>query len=222
MKPEIIYEDSELIVCVKPAGIATQSKRIGSPDMVSILKNHIAHSTNSKQPPYLAVIHRLDQPVTGLLVFAKTPFAAKELNHQLQSEGFGKYYRTWLSGCLPSNEGDCIDYLVKTDAQTLLPFVSLTLLEQKKQNYIIRYYNKKMLLHLLKSRLKQGRHHQIRVQNVASWLSYYRRPQIWNCGRSLFRFRGLQLFACRLTLKHPSTHKHLEFLLPETYYAVNL
>ena len=113
MKPEIIYEDSELIVCIKPSGIATQSKRIGSPDMVSILKNHIAHNTKSKQPPYLAVIHRLDQPVTGLLVFAKTPFAAKELNHQLQSEGFGKYYRTWLSGCLPSNEGDCIDYLVK-------------------------------------------------------------------------------------------------------------
>ena len=113
MKPEILYEDSELIVCIKPAGIATQSKRIGSPDMVSILKNHIAHNTKSKQPPYLAVIHRLDQPVTGLLVFAKTPFAAKELNHQLQSEGFGKYYRTWLSGCLPSNEGDCIDYLIK-------------------------------------------------------------------------------------------------------------
>ena len=140
MKPEIIYEDSELIVCIKPAGIATQSKRIGSPDMVSILKNHIAHNTKSKQPPYLAVIHRLDQPVTGLLVFAKTPFAAKELNHQLQSEGFGKYYRTWLSGCLPSNEGDCIDYLIK-DGRTNTSSV---------------YYNKKMLLHLLKSRLKQA------------------------------------------------------------------
>ena len=156
MKPEIIYEDSELIVCVKPAGIATQSKRIGSPDMVSILKNHIAHSTNSKQPPYLAVIHRLDQPVTGLLVFAKTPFAAKELNHQLQSEGFGKYYRTWLSGHLPADEGDCIDYLVKNGRTNTSSVCKPDTPEQKKQNYIIRYYNKKMLLHLLKSRLKQA------------------------------------------------------------------
>ena len=75
---EILYEDNHIIVCIKPRGIATQSKRIGQPDMVSLLKNHIHKAARAKGDPYLAVIHRLDQPVTGILVFAKTPFAARE------------------------------------------------------------------------------------------------------------------------------------------------
>ena len=102
---EILYEDSHILVCVKPHGIATQSKRIGSPDMVNLLKNHIYQSNPSQGEPYLAVIHRLDQPVKGILVFAKTPFAAKELNKQLTSQGFGKYYCALVDGCPPQDEG---------------------------------------------------------------------------------------------------------------------
>ena len=102
MKPHILYEDQDIIVCLKPAGIPTQTSRPGLPDMVSILKNHIYQNSAHKKQPYLAVIHRLDQPVEGLLVFAKTPAAAKELNRQLQSFGFGKYYQAVLLGC-PQN-----------------------------------------------------------------------------------------------------------------------
>ena len=79
----ILYEDPHILVCVKPHGIATQSKSIRYPDMVSLIKNHLAKSSGSRNPgsaePYLAVIHRLDQPVAGILVFAKTPAAAKDL-----------------------------------------------------------------------------------------------------------------------------------------------
>lgn len=74
LTPEIIYEDKDIIVCHKPAGVPTQSSRIGTKDMVSILKNHLIKNTAKKtasREPYLAVIHRLDQPVEGLLVFAK-------------------------------------------------------------------------------------------------------------------------------------------------------
>ena len=78
MIPNILYEDESILVCIKPAGIPTQTKQIRTPDMVSILKNHLMKSTPSKSSPYLAVIHRLDQPVEGLLVFAKTPNSAKE------------------------------------------------------------------------------------------------------------------------------------------------
>ena len=82
----ILYEDTQILVCVKPAGVATQSKRIGSPDMVSLLKNHISMTSGKSGEPYLAVIHRLDQPVEGVLVFAKTPKAAAELNRQITSK----------------------------------------------------------------------------------------------------------------------------------------
>ena len=113
MKPHILYEDQDIIVCLKPAGIPTQTSRPGLPDMVSILKNHIYQNSVHKKQPYLAVIHRLDQPVEGLLVFAKTPAAAKELNRQLQSFGFGKYYLAVLLGCPQTADGILEDYLVK-------------------------------------------------------------------------------------------------------------
>ena len=116
LTPKIIFEDKDIIVCHKPAGIPTQSSRIGTKDMVSILKNHLVKNTAKKtasREPYLAVIHRLDQPVEGLLVFAKTPAAAKELSRQLTTSGFGKYYRAQALGIFEHNEGTLEDYLVK-------------------------------------------------------------------------------------------------------------
>ena len=71
LTPEIIYEDKDIIVCHKPAGVPTQSSRIGTKDMVSILKNHLKKNTAKKassREPYIAVIHRLDQPVEGLQI----------------------------------------------------------------------------------------------------------------------------------------------------------
>ena len=91
----VLYEDPQIIVCVKPPGIATQSRSLAAPDMVRLLKKHL-YTGRPAGEPYLAVIHRLDQPVSGILVFAKTPAAARELNRQLQasdSQSFGKYYR---------------------------------------------------------------------------------------------------------------------------------
>ena len=98
MNLTILYEDEHLIVCYKPSGIATQTAKISEPDMVSLLKNYFKGG-------YVAVIHRLDQPVEGLLVFAKTPFAAKELNKGLQGAGFGKYYKAVLWNCPSEDQG---------------------------------------------------------------------------------------------------------------------
>ena len=91
MKPHILYEDQDIIVCLKPAGIPTQTSRPGLPDMVSILKNHIYQNSAHKKQPYLAVIHRLDQPVEGILVFGKTPEAAKSLSAQITAGRWKKF-----------------------------------------------------------------------------------------------------------------------------------
>ena len=80
----ILFEDKEIIVCRKPAGIAVQNARIGAMDMESSLKNYLAmQDGGGRRIPYLAVIHRLDQPVEGILVFGKTPEAAKSLSAQI-------------------------------------------------------------------------------------------------------------------------------------------
>ena len=80
----ILFEDKEIIVCRKPAGIAVQNARIGAMDLESSLKNYLAmQAGGGRRIPYLAVIHRLDQPVEGILVFGKTPEAAKSLSAQI-------------------------------------------------------------------------------------------------------------------------------------------
>ena len=89
MKTKILAEDSQILVCLKPAGLAVQSARPGEADMVSELKNYLAASQRAKNAPgsgsripYLGLVHRLDQPVSGILVFAKTPKAAAGLSRQ--------------------------------------------------------------------------------------------------------------------------------------------
>ena len=85
----ILYEDDKLLVCVKPAGIAVQTKRMGEQDMESLLRNYLAAKGET---PFSGIIHRLDQPVEGVMVFGKTKEATAELNRQMQKNGFGKYY----------------------------------------------------------------------------------------------------------------------------------
>ena len=183
MKPTsnalILYEDTNIIICHKPAGIAVQTSRIGSQDMVSLLKNHLSetraqgHQKDQKtgrqnREPYLAVIHRLDQPVEGLLVFATTPKAAKELNRQLTSSGFGKYYRALVLGIPEPPNGTLEDYLVK-DARTNTSRVCTKDTPGAKLARL-HYHVKEICtgLHsvtsLVEIQLDTGRHHQIRVQ----------------------------------------------------------
>ena len=127
MKPEILFEDSEILVCHKPAGTAVQTASFSSQDMVSLLKNHLMREarksgTPLKGAPYLAVIHRLDQPVEGILVFGKTKKAAAALNNQLTGDGFGKYYEAVTEGAPTESSGTLTDWLVR-DGRTNLSSV---------------------------------------------------------------------------------------------------
>ena len=118
MKSIIIYEDKEILVIHKPAGIATQTAKLGQADVVSELKNYLKQKGENT---YLAVVHRLDQPVEGLLVFAKTQNAAKKLSADLQNGRLKKYYHALvpLQPALDRKKGHLTDYLCK-DGRTNL------------------------------------------------------------------------------------------------------
>lgn len=127
MKAKILYEDRDIIVCHKPAGIAVQSAGVGSMDMVSELKRYMKQTDRE---PYLGIVHRLDQPVEGIIVFAKTPKAAAELSRQVSSGNITnleqikkqrdkmmkKIYHAEVYGHLPKTAGELQDYLVKDSA----------------------------------------------------------------------------------------------------------
>lgn len=112
MRTAIIYEDEHILVVRKPAGLATQTAKVGQQDMVSELKNYLASGQKGKAP-YLGVIHRLDQPVEGLLVFAKTKQAAAVLTKQLGNGTLNKQYYAVICGKPVGESGELVDYLYK-------------------------------------------------------------------------------------------------------------
>lgn len=233
---EILFEDAHILVCIKPAGIATQSKKIGAPDMVSLLKNHIHQTDHTSGEPYLAVIHRLDQPVSGILVFAKTPFAAKELNKQLQNQGFGKYYRALVNGTPEAPEATIENYLVK-DARTntskicdkTTPNAKLARLHYKTvekgqgifslgqgssdRGRSISDFTTSPSTEL-DIHLDTGRHHQIRVQLAGIGCPIVGDAKYNPNARTTTGRARLYLCAYRLEFTHPKTHKPLMFELP--------
>lgn len=226
MKPyslNILYEDTDIIVCTKPHGLATQSKSFSTPDLEKMLLNHIAKSNKTAGKPYLAVIHRLDQPVAGVLVLAKTPFAAKELNKQLQQSGFGKHYYALVSRIPKKVFGTLENHLIK-DGRTNhsrvcsseIPGAKLAKLSYQviPTNTFPPFSNFDPDNHfaLLDVKLDTGRHHQIRVQ-----LSHMGCPIVGDTKynpaiKEIHTALPLCLCAYKLSFKHPRTHKEMTFL----------
>ncbi|MBQ5699461.1 MAG: RluA family pseudouridine synthase, partial [Lachnospiraceae bacterium] len=113
---KVLYEDQEIIVVVKPAGVESQAAKKFAPDMLSEIKKHMVINklcTPGKEP-YVAVIHRLDKPVSGVMVYAKTKKAASALSEQVQNRKMDKYYEAVVCGKPVNNVDNFVDYLKKS------------------------------------------------------------------------------------------------------------
>ena len=208
MNLNILHEDEHIIVCYKPAGIPTQTKKLGEQDMVSLLKNYLKGG-------YVAVIHRLDQPVEGLLVFAKTPFAAKELNKGLQGAGFGKHYKAVLWGIPEQKKSVLEDYLVKDGRTNTSRVCEASEKDAKKAvlSYEVIATGKDdgKDISLVKVKLDTGRHHQIRVQMANMGCPIWGDAKYNMMAVQDRRFRQIALCAYRLEFVHPKTKKQMGF-----------
>ena len=216
MNLQILFEDNDIIVCYKPAGIPTQTAKMGSQDMESMLKNHIYKTQKEKKPPYVAVIHRLDQPVEGLLVFAKTPAAAKELSKEVQrGAGFGKYYKAVLNGVPKEKAGKLEDYLVK-DGKTNTSRVCDPS-EKDAKNAILNYevleviQTEEQTRALVKVKLDTGRHHQIRVQMANMGCPIVGDTKYGTQSTEKGMWQQIALCAYKLEFVHPKTKKMMSF-----------
>ena len=219
MNLHILFEDEHIIVCYKPSGIPTQTAKLGAVDMVSLLKNYLHKNLKDKKEPYVAVIHRLDQPVEGILVFAKTPFAAKELNKDMQQgAGFGKYYKAVLRGVPAENTGMLEDYLIKDGRTNTSRVCAATERDAKKAvleyEVLGTYEVESNLRSLVRIKLHTGRHHQIRVQmaNMGCAIMGDTKYGVDKNGVNVDKSRKqIALCAYRLEFAHPKTKKKMEF-----------
>ncbi|MCI7182389.1 MAG: RluA family pseudouridine synthase [Schaedlerella sp.] len=218
MKLNILYEDPQLLVCIKPAGTPTQSSRIRIPDMVSILKNHLYKSSPQKKYPYLAVIHRLDQPVEGLLVFAKTPDAAKNLSSQLQASGFHKQYIAILSSIPDKMEDNLVHYMIKDGRTNTSRICTQDTPDAKEARLHYRILTAYGHLAAAEITLDTGRHHQIRVQMAAIGCPIEGDQKYGISDAACRPGAQLKLSARKLSFFHPTSGKRMEFSYTPEFY----
>ena len=210
----ILYEDKEIIVCHKAAGIAVQSARIGMPDMESTLKNYLV-AKNPGKMPYLGVVHRLDQPVEGVLVFAKNKKAAAGLTGQITSGSVTKEYLAVTAQKVEKVQGhleDCLKKDGKTNTSAVVTpetdGAKKAVLDYEVLNEVSdeRTLTGKRIL--VRIQLGTGRHHQIRVQMAHAGMSLLG-DRKYNPEDS--SGLPLGLCSCHLVFRHPVTGKKLEF-----------
>ena len=163
MDKMILYEDNVLIVVHKPAGIATETAKIGQADVVSLLRRH---RKQQGEDTYIGVIHRLDQPVEGLLVFAKSTEIAGKLSGMLQKGLIKKQYAALAAGIPETEEGMLCDFLIqdrRTNLSRVVPQGTPGAKEARLRWRLVKRFPKNGFS-LMEIEIFTGRHHQIRVQ----------------------------------------------------------
>ena len=206
---KIIYEDNHLIVVEKEPNIPSQSDKTGDIDMLTLVKKYIKEKCQKPGEVYLGLVHRLDRPVGGIMVFAKTSKAASRLSEQIRSKQFVKNYLAVVDGKFEKTKGTLQDYLYKDERTNTSKVV-----KQEKKNaklaildYEVLNYDEKRNLSLVKINLHTGRHHQIRVQLANINHSIYGDQKYGTRGKN----KQIRLWAYEVKFLHPTRKDLLNF-----------
>ena len=208
---KVIYEDNHIIVVEKPINIPVQEDDSKDMDFLNMIKNYIKEKYNKPGNVYVGLVHRLDRPVGGLMVFAKTSKAASRLSEQVRLNKLNKVYHAVLEG-IPAKEGHLEDYLLKdnkTNTTRVDKSGKLSILDYKLISTVEN-------LSLVKIFLKTGRSHQIRVQFSSRKVPLYG-DQRYNKNAKIGQ--QIALYATELSFEHPTTKEILTFKidLPNKY-----
>lgn len=213
---EILFEDQDLIVVFKLVGMESQSSRGFGADMVSEIKKHIHRLSQTKGEPYVGVIHRLDKPVSGIMVYAKNKTTAAALSKQVSDGSMRKKYQAVVCGKVDKTVDNYVDYILKDEKKNESRIVDKGISEAKiakLQSRVLSQWEDLQYgtLTLLEIELFTGRHHQIRVQcasrNIPIW-----GDRKYNTKYSEYpRGAHIGLSSTELIFMHPKSKKTIKF-----------
>lgn len=206
---KVIYEDNHIIVVEKPVNIPSQGDKTGDIDMLTIIKQYLKEKYNKPGNVYLGLVHRLDRPVGGVMVFAKTSKAAARLSEQVRNKTFKKKYLVIADGRFEQEKGVLSDYLLKNEKNNMSKVVKENTKNSKlaELDYETLKYDEELNLSVLKINLHTGRHHQIRVQLSSRNHSIYGDQKYGGRGHG----KPICLWAYELIIQHPITKKEVTF-----------
>lgn len=212
----IVYEDNQLLVVEKPINVLVQSDDTNDIDLLTLLKKYLKEKYDKKGNVYLGLVHRLDRPVGGIMVFAKTSKSASRLSEQIRNGEFHKVYYAVINGIIKDKHGVFEDRLLKdhkTNTVTVADNGKLALLEYD----VVDEMNN---MSLVRINLQTGRSHQIRVQFSSRGyplVGDHRYNKLTSANQPI------SLFAEKLTFNHPTTKNKISFSLKlPNYYPWNV
>ena len=212
---KVLFEDNQIIVVEKPFNIPSQGDKTGDVDMLSMVKDYVKEKYNKPGNVYIGLVHRLDRPTGGVMVFARTSKAASRLSDEIRERKIQKSYLAICNGKFDETKGTMKDYLWKDEKKNTSYVVKASKKNAKEAilDYEVLKYDAKEDVSLVKIDLHTGRHHQIRVQFSSRMHALY--------GDTKYHGKGgnaqLCLWAYKLSLIHPTTKEELTYIdLPES------
>lgn len=207
----VLYEDNHLLVVVKPAGLSTQGVSAELPSLAKVAKDYIKRKYNKPGNAYLGVVSRLDTPVSGVVVLARTSKAARRLNEQFRGRLVGKRYWALVEGMPEPADGQCTDWLWHDERHRrmrLSKTASPHAVEARLKYRVLRVFAGTSLLEV---ELLTGRKHQIRVQ-----LADHGWPIVGDQKYGSHRPfpAGIALHARDLEINHPISGAAMQFTAP--------
>ncbi|MCM3632979.1 MULTISPECIES: RluA family pseudouridine synthase [Paenibacillus] len=212
MKPAIpiLYEDNHIIVVEKPPGIPSQEDDTGDADMLTLIKDDIKLRYQKPGNVFLGLVHRLDRPVGGAMIFAKTSKAASRLSDAVRTRTFGKTYMCIVEGIPVAQEADLLHYIRKDSKKNQVTVFNQPVAEAKDARLSYRVIASNNGTSLVSIQLHTGRPHQIRAQ-----MAFIGHPLLGDVkyGKAA-KQRGhgtIALWSTSVTAPHPTSKEVMSF-----------
>lgn len=205
----VVYEDNHIIVVVKPQNVPTQEDESKDKDLLTMVKEYIKVKENKPSNVYVGLVHRLDRPTGGIMVFAKTSKSASRLTQEMHTGDFKKRYLAVVVGKPREKRAKLVNYLLKnarTNTVQVVPELT-TNAKHAELDYVVLDDNEKVSL--VEVNLATGRSHQIRVQLKNIGCPIY--GDVKYGGDKLAKGHNLALWAYELKFVHPTTKENMTF-----------
>lgn len=206
---KIVYEDNHLLVVIKPQNVPSQKDSSNDKDIQTMCKEYLKETYNKPGEAYCGLLHRLDRPTGGLMVFAKTSKAAERISKQIQDGEMQKEYLAVVVGH-PKYETDyLVNYLKKDEKTNVVKVVPELETGAKKAELVYKVLDKTEKLSLVKCELMTGRSHQIRVQMSTIGCPVFGDVKYKG---DIVKGWNLALWSYKLSFEHPITKNTMNFV----------
>ena len=211
-KLTILYEDNHIIVVIKPQNVTSQEDRTKDKDMLSLVKEYIKEKYNKEGNVFVGLVHRLDRPTGGIMIFAKTSKAASRLSEQIRDNKIDKTYYAVTSSLPKDKQKELENYLKKDEKNNIVKIVPRSEAGAKHAKLYYKVLQTRNDHALVEVKLLTGRSHQIRVQfagincPLVGDGKYGRDKEVSST--------NLGLWAGRIEFTHPVTKQKMIFAYP--------